>query len=629
MSQAVGSLGAVAGGTLPGLDDPPAGGLGVDDADVAHLLGDLDEAQRLAVTTAAAPLCIRAGPGSGKTRVLTRRIAYRIATGDCEARFSVAVTFTRRAAAELGARLAELGIRDRVAVGTFHGLAARQLKRHAEDDGRAAPDILADRARLLEGLLSPREPRSAPQSVQAVQAELDWCAARGVRPADYPAAAAEAGRRTSLPPGRLADVMARYEAAKRRLGMVDFADLLRLAAERLENDAAVAEAWRWGRRHFFVDELQDLTPAQLRLLRAWLGDRSDLCAVGDPDQAIFGWGGADRRILEGFGGLFAGATVVDLGGNYRCSPGIVALSAALRDGGTPAGAPAAAATAAHDADPGPFAEPAPLVVAYADGGAEAAGVAAAVRRARAPGDGWSAQAVLVRTRRQVGEIVAAMDAAGIPARVADPDAAAEADEPDAVCVSTMHAAKGLEWPVVHVAGLEEGLVPVAGADRGRALEEEQRLLYVALTRARRALHLSWARRRDVDGRPASRRPSRWLAALEAVGTAGAPAGPRNPGARPAGQPPPSMTAPAEPLVASLSAWRDRAARAARVAPAAVLSDRDIAAIARSRPATVAELGVVTDLGGSRLDRMGHELIALVAEHAAREGPESPPDSQPR
>ena len=616
MSLALSSLRVVGGGLGLGLEDPGGRGHVGPENDVAHLLDDLDEAQRLAVTSTAAPLCIRAGPGSGKTRVLTRRIAYRIATGDCEARFCVAVTFTQRAAAELRSRLGELGIRDRVAVGTFHGLAARQLRRHAEDDLRPAPDILADRARALEDLLSPRE------SSQAVQAELDWCAARSIRPADYPAAAQDAGRRTPLAPGRLAEVMARYAATKRRLGMVDFADLLRLAAERLENDAATAEAWRWSRRHFFVDELQDLTPAQLRLLRAWLGDRSDLCAVGDPDQAIFGWGGADRRILEGFAGLFAGATVVDLRHNYRCSPGIVALSGVLRDGGAPAGA----AAATQEADPGPFVEPAPLVVAYPTAAAEAAGVAAAARRARAPGDGWSDQAVLVRTRRQVGEIVEALAAAGIPTRVADPDAAGAAEDPDTLCVSTMHAAKGLEWPIVHVAGLEEGLVPVAGADRRRMLEEEQRLLYVALTRARRGLHLSWARERRMAGQPSQRRPSRWLASLDEVGGAGAAAGRRNPGARPAGQPPPSMGVPAEPLVTALRDWRDRAARAARIAPVAVLSDRDLAAIAESRPTTVAELSIVTDLGASRLDRLGQELVALVAEHTAGEVPGSLPDS---
>lgn len=595
------------GGTLPGLDDAGAGDPAAwagDDA-VAHLLADLDEAQRLAVTSPAAPLCIRAGPGSGKTRVLTRRIAYRIAGGDCEARFCVAVTFTQRAAAELRTRLTELGIRDRIAVGTFHGLASRQLRRHAEDDDRAAPDILPDRSRLLEGLAKPNE------SLRAVEAELDWCAARSIAPADYPAAASAAGRRTPLAPGRLADVMARYAATKRRLGVVDFGDLLRLAAERLESDAAVAEAWRWSRRHFFVDELQDLTPAQLRLLRAWLGDRSDLCAVGDPDQAIFGWGGADARAIEGFAALFAGGTVVDLRHNYRCTPGIVALSGALREGG-----PATAAGDVAAADPGPFAEPAPLIVEYPTATEEAAGTAVAVRRARAPGDRWADQAVLVRTRRQVGELIEAMESAGVPARAADPDAPGDPDDRDAVCVSTMHAAKGLEWPVVHVAGLEEGLVPVAGAERGAALDEERRLLYVALTRARRRLHLSWARERDHAGRPTERRPCRWLSALDGVGGgAGATEGPRNPGARPAGQRPPTMADPPDPLVVALRTWRDQAAHAARVEPTAVLSDRDVAAIAANRPATVAELGIITGLGASRLDRFGPQLVDLIAEHA--------------
>ena len=588
---------------LPDLDNPPTGR---PDDDVAHLLDDLDEAQRLAVTSPAAPLCIRAGPGSGKTRVLTRRIAYRIATGDCEARFAVAVTFTQRAAAELRSRLGELGIRDRVAVGTFHGLAARQLRRHANDDGRPDPDILADPSRLLGGLLGDRE------SPQAVRSELDWCAAQSVRPADYPTAAAAADRRPPLAPGRMAKLMTDYEHKKRRLGLVDFGDLLQLAAERLENDTATAEAWRWGRRHFFVDELQDLNPAQLRLLRAWLGDRSDLCAVGDPDQAIFGWSGADRRILDEFGRLFAGATVIDLRHNYRCNPAIVSLSGVLRDGGTPAGA------SARPAQSGTGAAPARLVVAYPSAAAEVAGVVKSVRTTRAPGERWSDQAVLVRTRRQVAELAEALESAGVPVRVADPDAPGGAEDPDAVSVSTMHAAKGLEWPVVHVAGLEEGLVPVAGAERGGSLDEERRLLYVALTRARRGLRLSWAQRRDLPGQPAERRPCRWLAALDAAAEVDAPMSPRKPGARPAGQLPPTMGAPAEPLVAALSAWRDQTARVARIAPAAVLSDRDLAIIAEFRPATVAELGIITDLGASRLDRLGHELVALVAEHAGTE-----------
>ena len=583
-----------------GFADPVDTGLA---GEAAHLLEDLDEAQRLAVTSPAAPLCIRAGPGSGKTRVLTRRIAYRIATADCEARFTVAVTFTRRAAAELRQRLGDLGIHGRVAVGTFHGLAARQLRRHADDDGRPAPEVLSNRSGVLAKLLRPGE------STQAVQTELDWCGARGLSPADYPAAVATAGRRTSLPPGRLADVMVRYAHAKRRLCLADFDDLLRLAAERLENDAATAEAWRWGHRHFFVDELQDLTQAQFRLLRAWLGDRSDLCAVGDTDQAIFGWNGADRRLLGDFAALFDGADMIDLRANYRCSPQIVALAGVLIDSGAPA---AAGGGAAHEADPGPFADPAPLVVEYASAAAEAAGVAGAVRSGRDPGAGWSHQAVLVRTRRQVTEMVEALGAAGVPARAADPDA--EAGPDDAVAVSTMHAAKGLEWSVVHVAGLEEGLVPIAGAGRGEALEEERRLLYVALTRARRRLHLSWAAERQVAGQSSRRRPSRWLAGLGEVAGPEATAR-RHPGARPAGRRPPDLNPPGNALVVALTAWRSQTARVGRVAPTAVLSDGDLAAVAQNRPVTVAELGVVTGLGPSRLRRWGQQLLDLVAEHS--------------
>ncbi len=572
--------------------------------DVAHLLADLDEVQRLAVTSTAAPLCIRAGPGSGKTRILTRRIAYRIATTDCEARFSVAVTFTRRAAAELRDRLTELGIRDRVAVGTFHGLAARQLRRHANDDGRTVPDILANPLRLLDDLLR------AGESPTAVRNELDWCAAQSLRPADYPEAAAAAGRHTPLAPGRLLQLLTAYERKKQRLGLVDFGDLLRLAAERLERDSAVAEAWRWGRRHFFVDELQDLNPAQFRLLRAWIGDRSDLCAVGDPDQAIFGWSGADPGILDDFARLFAGATILDLSRNYRCSPGIVALSSLLRDDGKPNTGDSQVRGATDD----PYGNPAPLIVKYASAAAESAGIAEAVRSARVPGDRWLDQAVLVRTRRQVAELTAALEAAGVPVRVGDPDAETDPTEADAVCVSTMHAAKGLEWPIVHVAGLEEGLVPVAGAERGGSLDEERRLLYVALTRARRQIRLSWAQQRDIPNQPVERRPSRWLATLAEVAGTGTPASPSRPAARPAGLPPPSMSSVAEPLLAALLVWREQVARAARIVPRAVLSDQDLATIAESRPATVTELSIVVGLGASRLDRFGQQIVGLVAKH---------------
>ena len=578
--------------------------------DAAHLLGDLDEAQRRAVTSQAAPLCIRAGPGSGKTRVLTRRIAYRIATGDCEARHCVAVTFTQRAAAELHQRLVGLRIRDRVAVGTFHGLAARQLRRHAIDDRRKPPDILADPSRMLASLVA------AGESPQALRAELEWCAARSIRPADYPAAASDAGRRTPMAAGRLVELMTAYERKKRRLGLADFGDLLTMAAERLERDTATAEAWRWSRRHFFVDELQDLNQAQFRLLRAWLGQRSDLCAVGDPDQAIFGWSGADRRTMEDFAELFAGAAVIDLRHNYRSNPAIVSLSGLLLDGGKPA-TPAARST---EEAAGPFAAAGPLVVSYPDSTAEAAGVAGAVRSTRAPGDRWSDQAILVRTRRQVADMAAALGAAGVPARVVDPEAQHGPEETDAVCVSTMHAAKGLEWPWVHVAGLEEGLVPIAGAAGGGALDEERRLLYVALTRARRGLRLSWAKQRDLPGRPAARKPCRWLAALSEAATAVAPETPRHPGARPAGRRPPSLRSAPEPLAAALAAWRERVAKQARIAPVAVLNDRELAAIAKSHPASLAELALVTNLGASRLDMFGQQLVDLVAGHAAGTGP---------
>ncbi|MGH8998171.1 MAG: ATP-dependent helicase, partial [Acidimicrobiia bacterium] len=305
-----------------------------------HLLTGLNGRQRQAVTLPSTPLVILAGAGSGKTRVLTRRIAWQAATGGIDASHAVAVTFTRKAAGELSSRLEALGVRRRVAAGTFHALAWRQLRRRWADRREREPALLDRKARLLAPMLAgatssaaERPGRQLGVEAAEVAGEIEWAKARLVPPSGYEHAVAEAGRATPRPPREVAGLYQRYEEDKTRRGLVDFDDLLWRLADALESDGDFAAATRWRFRHLFVDEFQDVNPAQYRLIRAWLGPNSDLCVVGDDDQAIYGFSGADAGYLTRFADHFPGATSVRLEENYRSTPQILAVAHAVLPGG--------------------------------------------------------------------------------------------------------------------------------------------------------------------------------------------------------------------------------------------------------------------------------------------------------
>lgn len=574
---------------------------------LSELLEALDDEQRTAVEAPERTLRILAGAGSGKTRVLTLRVAARAAAGQIDPRRVLALTFTRRAAIELGDRLGALGIRDLPLAGTFHAVARAQLLDWWSERGRPIPAMVEDKTRFLTRTLLPGEVTQA----RAVAAEADWAAARLVSPDGYEDAVRRNGRRVPVPPGRVAELLRSYREEKRRRGVVDFDDLLTGTLDVLRRDPEFARAQRWRFRHLVVDEFQDLNPLQFRLLGAWLGedDEPDLCVVGDPAQSIYRWNGADARFLVRFAERFPRARTVELRTNYRSTPGVLATAAAVLG---------VAPQRARRPD-----GPPPTLQALPDEEAEAKAVAAAVlEAARNPGRTWASQAVLARTHAQVTLLCEHLCAAGIPARVRldtrPGDAGSSVVDDDVVEVVTFHAAKGLEWPVVHVAGLEEGLVPHASA-RGEAdLAEERRLLYVALTRAERELHLSWARRRRFGTRVHDRRPTRWLADARAELTgpepppairATVPAGPsptsRMPVARaPEARPPP--------LQARLERWRERQARAARVPPHVVVGDITLVAIAERRPRDLSELAEVPGMGRVRASRLGEDLLAIVA-----------------
>jgi DNA helicase II / ATP-dependent DNA helicase PcrA len=667
------------------------------------LLRGLDTTQRDAVTTRAAPLAILAGAGSGKTRVLTRRIAWQAREGFVDPRRVLAVTFTRKAAGELRARLTRLGVERAVSAGTFHAIALAQLRRRAEHHQRAMPALLERKARVLVPIM--RVPgREAALLAAEVASEIEWAKARLVSPDGYEAAVAVAGRTPPRPAGQVAEIYREYERQKRRRGLVDFDDLIWECATAFERDREFADAQRWRFRHLFVDEFQDASPAQFRLLLAWLGDRPDLCVVGDGDQAIYGFAGADPTFLVGFRAHFPAdrypaAGVVRLGSNYRSTPQVVSAATAVLG---PPGRRHGARAARPDG-------PVPSVTAYDTDDDEARGVVRAARDARAADVPWSRIAVLYRVNAQSALFEEAMARAGIPYRVRggtrflqraevkvaldrlresattapgrtfeehladlvepdDDDARSEerqehvealarlgreyldadggagsvdgfvaflhtalrADDTDvagtdALELLTFHRAKGLEFDTVFVTGLERGLVPISHAKTSDALDEEQRLLYVALSRAERSLHLSWARQRTIGVRVANRSASPWLARVERALDTGR-----------EGEPPPvdareqiadarsrigrddrarrAVPEQDAALFGALVEWRRNLSRAASSPAYVVFNNETLAAIASARPRTRRALLALPGVGPVKVERYGDAVLALVGEH---------------
>ena len=484
-------------------------------------LAALTGSQRQAVDSPSEALCIIAGAGSGKTRVLTLRTARRIRDGSADADHSLICTFTRRAARELRHRLELYGVAvstpapaggapsPGVRAGTLHQLALHLLRLHALDAGRPPPVVADHRYRTVRDLVGD------PAVASAVDAEIGWAKANCLTAASYADAARAAGRPAVISIDQVVDSFDAYEASLRRRRMLDLDDMLLRAADLLDDDPGFAQRMQWRYRHLSVDEFQDVNPAQFSLILALAGTRLDLCAVGDPNQAIYGWNGADPRLLDRLPERIAGLEVVRLGHNHRSSPQVVAAA-------TAALGPSVAPPPRSMAPAGPM----PVVTAYDSDVAEAEGVAALLADRSAEGVHWAAQAVLARTHEQLSVVRQALARAGIPHRTAPGPGAAPAESgsetgADAVELATFHRAKGLEWTSVCVVGLEDGFVPIIYAESDTARDEERRLLYVALTRASRDLHCSWSRTRAMgQGQAVERQPSPWLAAVARVSRTG-------------------------------------------------------------------------------------------------------------
>jgi DNA helicase-2/ATP-dependent DNA helicase PcrA len=337
-----------------------------------------------------------------------------VADGSAEASRVLAVTFTRKAAGELRERLRHLGVRG-VAAGTFHSLAWAQMRRYWETRGKDAPvEVLDRKARVIAPLLSRRRGAAAAAEPSAIASEIEWAKVRLLGPDDYAAAAAH--RRPPLPVDEIASIYADYERAKARRRAVDFEDMLAGLVEAARSDHEFAAELRARHRHVFVDEFQDTSPLGHLLLEAWLGrpgPGADLCVVGDPDQAIFSFSGADASFLVDFERIWPGGDRLRLTSNHRSRPPILGLAnALLADGAVTAAAPAPKRLVATR-EAGPL----PEVYSYDDDRAEAAAIARLLRLHAFDGRGWRSAAVLYRTNAQSAVLEAAMSAARIPYRV--------------------------------------------------------------------------------------------------------------------------------------------------------------------------------------------------------------------
>ncbi|GAA4450915.1 ATP-dependent DNA helicase UvrD2 [Phytohabitans houttuyneae] len=707
------------------------------------MLAGLDPEQRTAVTAPAGPVCILAGAGTGKTRAITHRIAYRTLTGEITGRHVLAVTFTARAAAEMRARLAALG-----AVGvqarTFHAAALRLMRYFAPRllDGRAMPELLESKARLVTLAASRAGVRADRTAARDLASEIEWAKSSLVEPVEYPVAAAKANREAPYEPAKVAEVFAAYEQVKRASGVIDFEDLLRAAVWGIEEHPDVAEQVRAQYRHFVVDEYQDVNPLQQRLLDAWLGGRDDLTVVGDASQTIYSFTGATSGYLIDFPRLRRDAVVVRLVRDYRSTPQVVGLAnAVIRQA---RGAEARLRLELEgQRPPGPE----PDLRIFPDEPAEAAGVAARCRQLIAAGTPAREIAVLFRTNAQseayeealaeaevpyvvqgaerfferveVRQAVLALRAATRSTPAGEPlvpavvealaatgwqrdqpppggatrerwealaalvtlaeeyagttallplgDAATVERQPsladfveelqrraaqqhvptvEGVTLASLHSAKGLEWDAVFLVGLSDGTLPTTYAKTPEAVEEERRLLYVGVTRARQWLWLSYAQSRAPGGRP--RRPCRFLPQFErGGGERGGVAGlSRRPERRRAqvlscrvcgatllagadrklGRCAACPSTLDEDLYARLTEWRTRVAGAQKVPAYVVFTDATLVALAERQPTGPEDLVAIAGIGPRKLSLYGEAVLALVRGSSVDDlVPEEPPE----
>ena len=693
-----------------------------------RILGGLDAEQREVASTLQGPMCVLAGAGTGKTRAITHRIAYGVHSGVYNPQRLLAVTFTSRAAAEMRSRLRDLGVGN-VQARTFHAAALRQLQFFwPQAVGGVLPNLLDHKAQMIAEAARRLRLSTDRASIRDLASEIEWAKVSMLTPANYLEKAQGRGAPGGFDLTAVARVFQSYEDVKTDRNVIDFEDVLLITVGSLQEDPKVAATDREQYRHFVVDEYQDVSPLQQRLLELWLGGRDELCVVGDASQTIYSFTGASPKHLLGFKAQYPEATVVKLIRDYRSTPQVVRLANDLLAGRRSGGPVADAAWATPlqllaQRPPGPV----PQFTECSDDEAEAATVAVKVRELLDAGTPASQVAVLFRTNGQSEAYEQALASAGIGyqlrggerffarkevrdailqlraatravAETASPeplgqlvrdivaslgytDAAphsggalrerweslaalvALADElvisrgpqftladfvnelqerslaqhaptVQGVTLASLHAAKGLEWDAVFLVGLSEGLMPISFADSPESVDEERRLLYVGITRAREHLFLSWSTARTPGGR-ANRKPSRFLDGLRPDSVAsssvrGKGSVPRRKAAVPAScrvcgtmltsgaerkvgrcnQCPPSYE---EQTFDALRQWRKDIALEADVPAFVVFTDATLTAIAEARPESLEQLATLPGVGPSKLEKYGEAVLAVLVE----------------
>ncbi|WP_431872846.1 ATP-dependent DNA helicase UvrD2 [Nocardiopsis eucommiae] len=684
--------------------------------DPDRVLEGLDPEQTEAARALRGPVCILAGAGTGKTRAVTHRIAHAVASGVVSEQQILAVTFTARAAGEMRGRLRSLGA-PRVQARTFHAAALRQL-------GFFWPQVIGgEKPKLIESKLSvvARAANSVGQQpdrlgLRDLASEIEWAKVTQVRPSDYDKAVAKSGRQAPMNAGEVARVFEAYEELCREHNLLDFESMLELTAGMITEYPAIAQRVRDQYRYFVVDEFQDVNPLQKLLLDAWLGDRDDLCVVGDPSQTIYSFAGATPSYLTGFANRYPHATVVRLVRDYRSTPQVVRVAnhviAQARDTTS-----ANHLTLQAQRPEGPD----PLYQEYDDEPAEATGVARKISVLLEDGTPASQIAVLVRTNSQSASYEQALADEGVPFTVrgttrfferpeikqavhtlrgARHAAADEVAEPlvatvrgllaqmgltdsapegrqarerweslsalaqlaedmaatpgpdgraatmgtfveeletrmatehapgfEGVTIASLHSAKGLEWDAVFLVGLTEGMIPIIYAETDEQVEEERRLFYVGVTRAREHLAMSWSLSRSPGGRK-SRKPSRFLDGLRPASPSTANRRDRRKGGtarcrvcsnvlsdateRKLGRCVDCPSTYDEALLERLRDWRKRTCQEQKVPAYVIFTDATLQAIAEQEPSSVSQLTAVSGVGPAKLDRYGEAVLALVA-----------------
>jgi DNA helicase-2/ATP-dependent DNA helicase PcrA len=527
-----------------------------------EILAALDPDQRAVALASRGPVCVIAGAGTGKTRAITHRIAYAAAIGTMDPQKVLALTFTAKAAGEMRARLRSLGV-PTVAARTIHSAALKQLLYFWPSVfGGRTPDLITTKTGFLtEAInragLSDSVRATNRELMRDIASEIEWAKVSQVAPSDYVDEISKRMQKPRVLPEQMVQIYTAYESVKKQELAIDFEDVLLLCAAMLEEEREVRERVQDQYRYFTIDEYQDVSPVQQRLINAWLGKRNDICVVGDPAQTIYSFAGATPVFLNTFTQRFPDAEVIRLSTGYRSTPEITfAANALLRHG-------AMGQELVAQNDHGT----APSVVGYSDDAAEVNGVLSEITELLSAGTPPHEVAILARTNSQLKSVERAMQKVNLPYQVrsterffdrrevrdflsevrkasvipaegqgwidelrtlAQPYLTGEAIDGIAallhlareldgdenftpktlrgylrevedrvqqnnpptmpvITLATLHAAKGLEWERVFLIGASEGQLPVSDA----SVDEERRLFYVGITRAKADLHISY------------------------------------------------------------------------------------------------------------------------------------------